>query len=110
MDATADGIVIRANSVAEKGVYGIQVVTSDAKTFKFVVYYGGAASTFTSVWFGAGKGDVIYWYNDLHTLNGKLAISSSVTCIDEANGIYRFSVTFTPPLQRRFPRWKLRVG
>ena len=183
--ATADGIVIRANSVAEKGVYGIQVVTSDAKTFKFVVYYGyeagqihfidsdysvytnadnnlfipttvtsgiagfegnclhfygangtmfgydanaafgmvdfdfkgnttytfsfdykvgpdwnkdgGAASTFTPIWFGAGKGDVIYWYNDLHTLNGNLAISSSVTCIDEVNGIYRFSVTFKTP-------------
>ena len=59
---------------------------------------GGDAGTFMPMWFGYGNGDVIYWYNDLHTLNGNIAISSSITCIDEENEIYHFTVDFIAPV------------
>ena len=59
---------------------------------------GGDAGMFMPMWFGYGNGDVIYWYNDLHTLNGNIAISSSITCIDEENEIYHFTVDFIAPV------------
>ena len=86
------------------GLVNFSFVTGETYTFSFDYKIGpdwnktgGDAATFMPMWFGWDNGDAIYWYNDLHTLHGNLATDSAITCIDEENRIYSFSVTFTAP-------------
>ena len=57
----------------------------------------GGATGFGPVWFGGGNGDVFYWYDSGDIVGAGLSTAYEVTCIDEVNEIYHFTVTFVAP-------------